>query len=173
MLKTAAIFKDRMVLQRGTKVAIFGETNLKRVEVSFLGTSYKANIENGRWIAEIETPLSGRGLTLDISGYNDDGQLAGNETFKDILLGEVWLAGGQSNMELELRNSDDGIRVAQESCYPDIRFYNVPKHPVINPKSKLCKNYESLIDYEKLINEAIQNTKVIKIQNEKDFNDIL
>ena len=49
----------------------------------------------------------------------------------------------------------------------------VPKHPVINPKSKLCKNYESLIDYEKLINEAIQNTKVIKIQNEKDFNDIL
>lgn len=146
MLKTAAIFKDRMVLQRGTKVAIFGETNLKRVEVSFLGTSYKANIENGRWIAEIETPLSGRGLTLDISGYNDDGQLVGNETFKDILLGEVWLAGGQSNMELELRNSDDGIRVAKGSCYPDIRFYNVPKHPVVDEELDRLESETSWMD---------------------------
>lgn len=49
----------------------------------------------------------------------------------------------------------------------------VPKHPVINPKSKLCTYYESLIDYEKLVDEAVSNTKIIRIKNEKSFEDIL
>lgn len=133
MLKVAAIFKDGMLLQRGTKVSIFGETDLAKIEVSFCGSNYIADIENGRWIAKVETPLEGRELNMQIKGYAKDSvDVDSCLTISDILLGEVWLAGGQSNMELELRNSDNGIQVAEVSSYPDIRFYNVPKHPVLD-----------------------------------------
>ena len=47
--------------------------------------------------------------------------------FADVLIGDVYFAGGQSNMELELKDSDDGARLTATTDDPLIRYYNVPK----------------------------------------------
>ncbi len=56
--------------------------------------------------------------------------------------------------------------------YEDCCTIFVPKHPVINPKKDKCNSYESLIDYDSLINEAIDNTIKIKIEDKSEFEDI-
>lgn len=133
MLKTSAIFKDGMVLQRNAVVKVFGRTDYDSVEVHFWGKTYKANIDGSEWIAEVETAEAGRNLEMTITGRNIQTDKSGSEEeqliIRDILLGDVWLAGGQSNMELELRNSQNGESVAADADYNEIRFYNVPKIP--------------------------------------------
>ena len=57
--------------------------------------------------------------------------------------------------------------------YEDCCTIFVPKHPVINPKIEKCLEFESKIDYEKLIKEAIKNTKTILISDEEEYSDIL
>lgn len=57
--------------------------------------------------------------------------------------------------------------------YEDCCTIFVPKHPVINPKTSKCVEYESLINYEELIKSAIKNTKTIVINDEEEFSSIL
>ncbi len=57
--------------------------------------------------------------------------------------------------------------------YEDCCTIFVPKHPVINPKIDKCREYESKIDYESLINDAISNIKVVKITEENEFSGLL
>ena len=57
--------------------------------------------------------------------------------------------------------------------YEDCCTIFVPKHPVIKPRLDKCINYESKIDYTSLIKEAIDNTIVIKIKDDNDFDDLL
>ena len=59
--------------------------------------------------------------------------------------------------------------------YEDCCTIFVPKHPVINPISALCREYEELFDFESLIAEAVRTEEVIKIENKisEEFNNIL
>ena len=57
--------------------------------------------------------------------------------------------------------------------YEDCCTIFVPKHPVINPKQDKCVEYEQKINYEELIKETIENTKIIKIKDKNEFEDIL
>lgn len=140
MLKTDAIFGDGMILQRNSVVAVFGETDCNRVEVQWCGDTVCAEITQNRWIARIKTGEAAGPLSMSIKGINDSCSIA-QETidFKDILLGEVWLAGGQSNMELELKDSQGGEAVAAESDFEQIRFYNVPKCPMDDEELLACE----------------------------------
>ena len=57
--------------------------------------------------------------------------------------------------------------------YEDCCTIFVPKHPVINPHKEKCEEFEKLIDYEKLISDAIDNTITINVNNEKEFSGLL
>lgn len=57
--------------------------------------------------------------------------------------------------------------------YEDCCTIFVPKHPVINPKQDKCVEYEQKINYEELIKETIENTKIIKIEDKNEFENIL
>lgn len=57
--------------------------------------------------------------------------------------------------------------------YEDCCTIFVPEHPVINPQHDKCEEYEKLIDFENLINEAVKNKEVIKITNENKYQDLL
>ena len=57
--------------------------------------------------------------------------------------------------------------------YEDCCTIFVPKHPVINPRSDKCIEIEKKIDYENMIDDIINETFVIKINNKKDYNDLL
>ena len=100
MLTKAAVFTDHMVLQRRKPIPVWGTAQAgQRVKVS-LGDDVRETFadENGNWKTFLPPREAGGPLTLTIS-CNED-----TLTCEDVLVGEVWLAGGQSNMEMALKD---------------------------------------------------------------------
>ncbi len=133
----AAVFSDHMVLQRDKNVKIFGEgEDGARVTVAFLGQRVETTVENGRWCAVL-APMAASGKKAAASDSYGD-MFAGDtmtvscgsvvRTFADVAVGEVWLAGGQSNMELELQNCRGGMDFLANDINPGVRFYYTQKN---------------------------------------------
>lgn len=141
MLKTAAIFKNGMILQRNSRVSVFGWTDCTYIEVVFNDRIYKADISGSEWTVGINTAEAGENLEMIIIGKSDEeGNVSDKMEICDIMLGEVWLAGGQSNMELELQNSMNAEDYLKKADYDKIRFYNVPKYPVVDEGLYECED---------------------------------
>lgn len=129
-IRPAAVFSDNMVLQREQCVRIFGEcsescTNIT-VSIPELENSAEAVISDGKWEA-ILAPMQACGcVSMDI--------VSGDEKihFGNVAIGEVWLAGGQSNMEYELRNDSDGHSELKKCSAENVRYYYTNKKPVFN-----------------------------------------
>ncbi len=127
-MELAAIFKEGMVLQQKKTNRIWGCASTgEKIEIDFLDKHYIANNVDENWYIDIEPEEAGGPFEMTITS-----NLTGELVLGDILIGEVWLAGGQSNMELELQNSDDGINVCKNSNFDRIRFYNVPKYAKVD-----------------------------------------
>ena len=124
--KLAAVFSDNCVLQRKKSAAVFGEgTDGSSVSVElFDGTallqSAEAIVKDGKWCAALAPMEAQSGLTLKAT--------CGKDTVlcQNVAVGEVWLCGGQSNMEFELQNCLTG-RQHLEGNAPDVRFYYTQK----------------------------------------------
>lgn len=115
------VFSDGCVLQRGKPIAVFGYgEDGEKVRVTLDGDSADTVVSEGKWKTYLNARDAGNGLTLTVS------HSGGDIVFNDIAVGEVWLAGGQSNMEFELQNAICG-REMLESDNPDVRFYYTPK----------------------------------------------
>lgn len=122
LFKVAPIFSNSMVLQRGKNIKVFGTgADGKTVTVSFEGSTAQATVKDGKWLAVLPPKASGENLTMTVSDGTD------TVTFNDIIMGEVWLAGGQSNMELELRGCKTGTERLKNDVTPNVRFYYTPK----------------------------------------------
>jgi len=99
-LRIPSQFSDGMVLQQKSEAAIWGWANKgSQVSVSFNGKTFKGKADSdGRWTVKVSTPeASYKAYQLKITG---DGKTV---TFNDVLVGEVWIASGQSNMEMPMR----------------------------------------------------------------------
>lgn len=132
MLKFAGIFKDHMVLQRCKPISVWG-IGTPGTEVSVSLHTSKSIIkvkEDGTWKVALAPLQAGTDYTLNA--------VCGKEkiTVKDVAIGEVWLDGGQSNMELPLINSENGREICKAYNGSKIRFYQVPKCPVMNDLQK-------------------------------------
>ncbi|MGA8086780.1 MAG: sialate O-acetylesterase [Terracidiphilus sp.] len=118
------IFADNMVLQRGEPDTIWGWSDPGdnvRVQIGGNTATGTAGADR-RWVVRIQPPATGGPYTVTISGHQ-------SVELHNVLVGDVWLCGGQSNMGLPLRftkNADDEIKLAN---YPDIRFFTVQGHP--------------------------------------------
>lgn len=114
------MFGDNMVLQRGKPDAIWGWStpgDVVRVEIA----GHKARAiagPGGRWEAHIEPPAPGGPYTLTIDG-------AQHVRLHEVLVGDVWLCGGQSNMELPLSRAQNGAEEISKANHPEIRLYHV------------------------------------------------
>ena len=120
-LTLPAIFRDGMVLQRYKAVCVWGcAEKADRVSVTLGNVSAAADVQDGKWQAFLPPQPAGTGLTLTVS--------AGDEmiAISDVAVGEVWIAGGQSNMEFLLRDDADR-EAACRLTDADIRCYEVPK----------------------------------------------
>ena len=123
MLTAGAVFSNHMVLQREKPIPVWGTADPRSKVFVSLGAETVTGVSsgNGRWMVYLPARDTARGMTMTVRCGQE--QLE----FSDISVGEVWLAGGQSNMELELINSLDGQRAVACSSNPDIRFYMTPK----------------------------------------------
>lgn len=130
MLKSAAVFSDHMVLQCDKPIPVWGWTGAEKEVTAELGedtVTVKAD-QTGYFMALLPPRPAGRGCTLTLSSENE------TIHFTDIAIGEVWYAGGQSNMELMLAESLEGGKAVAESRCEDIRFYMTPKCAVTGPE---------------------------------------
>lgn len=118
----ADVFTDHMVLQRNAIIKIWGEAqNGSLVEVRFAGQLRKVKAIQGKWQVTLKTGEAGGPYKLDIINGNN------KVSFQDVLIGDVWLAGGQSNMEFALRRVKDAQKEISSADYPQIRYYKVPR----------------------------------------------
>jgi len=127
MLKLSPLFGHGAVLCRGKEIRVFGQAEEGRAITVTLGDDVAhCTARDGRFLAHLPPRAAATGLTLTVTD--------GVETIvsTDIAIGEVYLAGGQSNMELELQNADEGPHLIATHNDPDLRYFNVPKKSVWN-----------------------------------------
>lgn len=178
VLHVAPIFASHMVLQRNKPIAVFGglDADCAGLEVSaeihdFDGSliaqahAYASkSLTNGFSLWRVMLPAQSEGgpYTLRV--------IAGNDTieFNDVLIGEVWLASGQSNMELELRNSQDADEALDNCADPLLRFYNVPKTGVINRNAEHASSWQESSPENSGVMSAVAYYFARKLRSELD-----
>lgn len=130
-LKLPSIFSDNMILQQDSNVSIWGWSKSKATVLITLSWKEKTLItesnENGEWIVSFKTPKSGKSHKINVK--SDDQRVV----ISNILMGEVWVASGQSNMQMNLngyRNeSVFGANDAIANSYnSEIRFFTVERN---------------------------------------------
>ena len=128
-VRLPAIISDNMVLQQGVKVRIWGNADAgEHVTVTFAGKSSSAVADiQGRWQLLIGPLKTGGPAELTVKG---DKQLL---TIKNVLVGEVWLCSGQSNMEWPLINTVNGADAVAQANYPEIRLFTVEHQTAAEP----------------------------------------
>ena len=138
-IKVAPLFSDGMVLQRNNKVDIWGTStpNLNiKIQTEWGQDLAIKSDDIGNWTAKITTLDAGGPFYLKIISNKE------NILIKDVLIGEVWLASGQSNMEMTLKGyppNDTILNFEKEIAsadYPFIRMFNVDKQFSMNPKNE-------------------------------------
>ncbi|MEA3207437.1 MAG: sialate O-acetylesterase [Chthoniobacter sp.] len=109
-----ALFQDHMVLQRGVIVPVWGWAEPgKEVMVEFAGQTVKATAgKDGKWLARLAPLEAGGPHTLKISGPE-------SRTINDVMVGDVWLCSGQSNMA----GSGPGAEELATANLPNIRLF--------------------------------------------------
>lgn len=121
-LRMPSVFGDNMVLQRNKELVFWGNAApLSEVTVGLLGQSWVCRADSdGSWKLTVT-------LTAESREPFDVKVQAGRESlvFHNVLLGEVWLASGQSNMEYSMSGVEDARNEIDRANYPEIRFFNV------------------------------------------------
>lgn len=130
-----AVFSDHMVLQQNSEVKIWGWGDPNEeitITTSWNNQSVKVNTNNqANWNAKITTPTAGGPFEITIQGYN-------KVIINDVLIGEVWLCSGQSNMQWTPNAGiDHGEEEIQKANYPSIRFFSVAKNSAEHPQLDL------------------------------------
>ena len=122
-VKLSPLFADHMVLQQGAPVPVWGTADAgEQVTVSAGDQNATATAgADGKWVVKIG-PLAagGQPLELKISGKN-------TLTIKDVLVGEVWVCSGQSNMEWSVNASANAEQERAAANYPAVRMFTVKK----------------------------------------------
>ena len=137
-VKLPPLFSDNMVLQQQAQAPIWGESKPgKTVEIktSWDGKKYSVQADaDGKWEIAVSTPQAGGPYTIRIS----DGKPV---ELKNVLIGEVWLCSGQSNMEMQVEGWGKVMNYEQEKVeanqYPNIRFLLVEKATSSQPIEEL------------------------------------
>jgi len=114
------IFGDSMVLQRGKPNAIWGWSlpgDRVRVEIGDSSATATAGAD-GRWQTQIQPPPAGGPYTVKISGRQ-------SVELHDVLVGDVWICSGQSNMQFGLAQARNGAEEIKNANHPEIRYFTI------------------------------------------------
>ena len=146
MIKVSPMFSDHMVLQRNKNISVFGTGDDGcKVKVTLDGFTAETTVSGGEWLAVLPPRGQANGLEMTVAS---DGF---SRTFTDVAVGEVWLAGGQSNMEYELQNCTTGKSHLENDAGVNVRFYYTQK--IVNKEpdyeAKITNNGWQLFDSER------------------------
>ena len=123
-VRLPGIISDHMLLQRDVPARIFGRADPgEAVSVAFRGQTVQTVADPlGRWEVWLQPLAPGAAAEMTISGTN---------TIKiaDVLVGDVWVGSGQSNMQWAVRQSANAETEIAAAKYPQMRFFYVPRKP--------------------------------------------
>ena len=143
-IKLPSIFCDNMVMQQQTQAAIWGKASKNAtvsVSTSWNGKSYSAKASaDGSWKIQVATPKAGGPYEITIS----DGK---SLKLKNVLIGEVWVCSGQSNMEMPMKGYKNqpimgGLDAIALSSNPNIRLFSVKKATSVEPLDDLTGGWK-------------------------------
>ena len=125
-IRVAGMFGDSMVLQRDLAIPVWGWAEPgERVTATMAGMSATAAAgPDGRWSLKLPAFPAGGPHEL----------VAGGRTFKDVLVGEVWICSGQSNMEWTVNGSRNAQEEVATADFPRLRHFLVPKRVSARPE---------------------------------------
>jgi sialate O-acetylesterase len=127
-VKLANLFSEHMVLQQGVGVPVWGTAEASEaVTVSIAGQMATAAADaSGKWVAQVPALKPGGPHELIAKGKNE-------VKVADVMIGEVWIASGQSNMEWAVRNGSATEQEKASANYPGIRMFTVAKSVTSKP----------------------------------------
>jgi sialate O-acetylesterase len=144
-VKVASVLGDNMVLQRNTEVKLWGTADPNQ-KLTIVTSWNKAKIttvanEKGEWLLKAKTTEAGGPFTITVAAGKEKVQL------QNILLGEVWLCSGQSNMEMSMQGyndqpiigSNEDISQAQNS---QLRLFTVKRNSIKTPQDTCVGKWE-------------------------------
>jgi sialate O-acetylesterase len=131
-VKMPRIFSNNMVLQREAPVKVWGQADAgERIRVNIQDQTKTVRADrNGNWSVTLSPLKVGGPYELSIRGKN-------TITFRNILVGDVWLGSGQSNMEWPVMRSANAEQEAAAADYPQIRLFTVPRKMSSKPLSDI------------------------------------
>lgn len=137
-VKLAAVFGSHMVLQRGIRAAVWGWAQPgETITVSVAGKKARTVTKpDGKWLARLPSLEAGGPHELTVKGKES------RIVLQDVMVGEVWLASGQSNMELPLTCAADAEREIAAAQWPNIRLFSVAKNAVVEPQADVAGEWQ-------------------------------
>jgi sialate O-acetylesterase len=124
------LFSDHMVLQRDIPVRVWGWADPNEsIEVTLAGMSQRTIAAgDGRWAVTLSPHAAGGPFILEVRGKK-------TVRLTDIVMGEVWVASGQSNMTYALAGAATGAQAVAKADDPYLRFFTVPKRIAVAPQT--------------------------------------
>jgi len=135
-VEVAPIFGDGMVVQREQPIPVWGRAEPgERVRVQ-LGPRSASTVagQDGRWRVHLEALKAGGPFDLHVRGGNE-------RLFREVLVGDVWLCSGQSNMEWPLSAMEGGELAVARATRPDLRLFQVRQEAAEEPASELSGSW--------------------------------
>lgn len=128
----SALFSDHMVVQRNQHIKVWGKADRgEKIEVTFHSLKLSAKVDKkGEWQVQFPTFEYGGPFEMVISGKN-------KITFTDILIGDVWVCSGQSNMEFAMYRVKNSEQEIAQASYPEMRLFKVASGLNEKPQSFL------------------------------------
>lgn len=128
------IFSSNMVLQRDQPITVWGWADAGEKVTVTLGDKSAATVadKSGKWEVTLPQRSLGKPLTMTVKGNNEI-------KLNNILMGDVWLCSGQSNMEFGIKNSTNAKQAIAAANRPNLRLFFIQKRALKKPAEKLGK----------------------------------
>jgi sialate O-acetylesterase len=135
-VKVNGLFTDGAVLQQGRPVPVWGTaTDGEKVIVKIQGQTASATAKDGRWMVRFKRLNPGGPFTMTIAGEN-------TVTLTNLLVGDVWLCSGQSNMEFPLARAANAQEAIAACGDPQLRLFTVPRAASDQPRTEVTGHWK-------------------------------
>jgi sialate O-acetylesterase len=134
-----SLISDHMVLQRDIKVSIWGWGDPgEKVRVSFRGQEVTSQADSwGNWGISLQPMAAGGPFEMIVQGQN-------KIVIQDVLVGEVWVGSGQSNMQWSVRRSANAEKEIASADFPHLRLFSVPRKVADSPQKDVDGSWTSV-----------------------------
>lgn len=134
-VKPNPLFSDGAVLQQGCEVPVWGTASPgENITVKLLDQTVTTVARDGRWMVRLKPLEAGGPYTMTIIGQN-------TVTIQGLLVGEVWLCSGQSNMAFQLARAENAREAIDNAADTQLRFFKVPHEAADVPKTEALANW--------------------------------